>query len=311
MFSVIFPGQGSQMIGMGKEFYDKFDLVKKLFKEADDTLNFSISKLILEGPKEELDLTANTQPAIFLISYSIYHVIKKEFNIDLSKAKYFAGHSLGEYSALSCAGYLNFSDTLKILRTRGDAMQNSVPKGEGGMVAVLGSTVEIVEKILKDNEKSLSVEIANDNSEGQIVLSGKMDDVDKFILLLKENSIKNIKLPVSAPFHCSLMNKATNIMNDELNKINFIEGKNKLISNVTANEISNTNELKDLLVKQIENRVRWRESVINMIGGGVNHFIEIGPGKVLSGLVKRISKEVKIDTINNQTDIEGLQLWVV
>ena len=308
MFSVIFPGQGSQMIGMGKEFYDKFDLVKNLFKEADDTLNFSISKLILEGPKEELDLTANTQPAIFLISYSIYHVIKKEFNIDLSKAKYFAGHSLGEYSALSCAGYLNFSDTLKILRTRGDAMQNSVPKGEGGMVAVLGSTVEIVEKILKDNEKSLSVEIANDNSEGQIVLSGKMDDVDKFILLLKENSIKNIKLPVSAPFHCSLMNKATNIMNDELNKINFIEGKNKLISNVTANEISNTNELKDLLVKQIENRVRWRESVVNMIGSGVNHFIEIGPGKVLSGLVKRISKEVKIDTINNQTDIEGLQL---
>jgi [acyl-carrier-protein] S-malonyltransferase len=308
MFSVIFPGQGSQMIGMGKEFYDKFELVKNLFKEADDTLNFSISKLILEGPKEELDLTANTQPAIFLISYSIYHVIKKEFNIDLSKAKYFAGHSLGEYSALSCAGYLNFSDTLKILRIRGDAMQNSVPKGKGGMVAVLGSTVEIVEKILKDNEKSLSVEIANDNSEGQIVLSGKMDDVDKFILLLKENSIKNIKLPVSAPFHCSLMNKATNIMNDELNKINFIEGKNKLISNVTANEISNTNELKDLLVKQIENRVRWRESVINMIGGGVNHFIEIGPGKVLSGLVKRISKEVKIDTINNQTDIEGLQL---
>ena len=308
MFSVIFPGQGSQMVGMGKEFYDKFDLVKNLFKEADDTLNFSISKLILEGPKDELDLTANTQPAIFLISYSIYNVIKKEFNIDLSKAKYFAGHSLGEYSALSCAGYLNFSDTLKILRIRGDAMQNSVPKGEGGMVAVLGSTVEIVEKILKDNEKSLSVEIANDNSEGQIVLSGKMDDVDKFILLLKENSIKNIKLPVSAPFHCSLMNKATNIMNDELNKINFIEGKNKLISNVTANEISNTNELKDLLVKQIENRVRWRESVINMIGGGVNHFIEIGPGKVLSGLVKRINRDVKINTINNQSDIENLKI---
>jgi len=311
MFSVIFPGQGSQMVGMGKEFYDKFDLVKNLFKEADDILNFSISKLILEGPKEELDLTANTQPAIFLISYSIYKVINNEFNIDLSKAKYFAGHSLGEYSALSCAGYLNFSDTLKILRIRGDAMQNSVPKGEGGMVAVLGSTVEIVEKILKNNEKSLSVEVANDNSEGQIVLSGKINDIDKLILILKENSIKNIKLPVSAPFHCSLMNKATNIMSDELNKINFIEGENKLISNVTANEISNTNELKDLLVKQIENRVRWRESVINMIGSGVNHFIEIGPGKVLSGLVKRISKEVKIDTINNQTDIEGLQIWVV
>jgi [acyl-carrier-protein] S-malonyltransferase len=308
MFSVIFPGQGSQMVGMGKEFHDKFDLVKNLFKEADDTLNFSISKLILEGPKEELDLTANTQPAIFLISYSIYNVIKKEFNIDLSKAKYFAGHSLGEYSALSCAGYLNFSETIKILRIRGDAMQNSVPKGEGGMVAVLGSKVEIIEKILKDNERNLSVQIANDNSEGQIVLSGRTDGLDKLILILKENSIKNIKLPVSAPFHCNLMNKATNIMNDELNKLSFNEGENKLISNVTANEISNTTELKELLVKQIENRVRWRESVINMIGSGVNHFIEIGPGKVLSGLVKRINKEVKIDTINNQGDIEGLKI---
>jgi len=308
MFSVIFPGQGSQMVGMGKEFYDQFDLVKNLFKEADDTLNFSISKLILEGPKDELDLTANTQPAIFLISYSIFNVIKKEFNIDLSKAKYFAGHSLGEYSALSCAGYLNFSDTLKILRIRGDAMQNSVPKGEGGMVAVLGSKVEIIEKILKDNEQNLSAQIANDNSEGQIVLSGKTEDLDKLILILKENTIKNIKLPVSAPFHCSLMNKATNIMSEELNKLNFIEGKNKLISNVSANEISNTTELKELLVKQIENRVRWRESVINMINSGINHFIEIGPGKVLSGLVKRISKEVKIDTINSQGDIESLKI---
>jgi len=308
MFSVIFPGQGSQMIGMGKEFYDKFGLVKNLFKEADDTLNFSMSKLILDGPKEKLDLTANTQPAIFLISYSIYNVVKKEFNIDLSKAKYFAGHSLGEYSALSCAGFLNFSDTLKILRIRGDAMQNSVPKGEGGMVAVLGSTVDVIEKILKDNEQNLTAQIANDNSEGQIVLSGKTDDLDKLILILKENSIKNIKLPVSAPFHCSLMNKATIIMSDELSKLNFNEGKNKLISNVTANEISNTSELKELLVKQIENRVRWRESVMNMISSGVNHFIEIGPGKVLSGLVKRINKEVKIDTINNQRDIEGLKI---
>ena len=308
MFSVIFPGQGSQIVGMGKEFYDKYDLVKNLFKEADDTLNFSISKLILEGPKEELDSTTNTQPAIFLISYSIYNVINQEFNVDLSKAKYFAGHSLGEYSALSCAGYLSFSETLKILRIRGDAMQNSVPKGQGGMVAVLGSTVEKIEKILKNNNQNLSVQIANDNSEGQIVLSGKTGDLDKLNIILKENTIKNIKLPVSAPFHCNLMSKATNIMNEELNKINFTEGKNKLISNVTANEISSTDELKDLLVKQIENRVRWRESVINMINSNVNHFIEIGPGKILSGLVKRISKEVKIDTINNQGDIEGLKI---
>jgi [acyl-carrier-protein] S-malonyltransferase len=308
MFSVIFPGQGSQIVNMGKEFYDKFDLVKNLFKEADDTLNFSISKLIFEGPKEELDLTINTQPAIFLISYSIYSVINKEFNIDLTKAKYFAGHSLGEYSALSCAGYLSFSDTLKILRIRGDAMQNSVPKGQGGMVAVLGSTVEIIEKILKENEKNFSVQIANDNSEGQIVISGKIEGLNKLILVLKENSIKNIMLPVSAPFHCSLMSKATNIMREELNKLNFILGENKLISNVTAKEIANTDELKNLLIRQIENRVRWRESVINMINNDINHFIEIGPGKVLSGLVKRITKEVKIDSINNQGDIEGLKI---
>ena len=308
MFSVIFPGQGSQVVGMGKEFYDKFDLVKNLFKEADDTLNFSISKLILEGPKEELDLTVNTQPAIFLISYSIYNVIKKEFNIDLSNAKYFAGHSLGEYSALSCAGYLSFSDTLQILRIRGDAMQNSVPKGEGGMVAVLGSKVETIEKILKDNETKFLAQIANDNSEGQIVLSGKTQDLEKLTETLKDNSIKNIKLPVSAPFHCSLMSKATEIMTEELNKISFSSGNNKLISNVTAEAISDAENLKSLLIKQIENRVRWRESIVNMINKDVDHFIEIGPGKVLSGLIKRINRSVKINTINSQEDIVNLKI---
>ncbi len=308
MFSVIFPGQGSQMVGMGKELYDKYDIVKNLFKEANETLNYPLSKIILEGPKEELNLTVNTQPAIFLISYSIFNVIKLEFGIDLNKAKYFAGHSLGEYSALSCAGYLSFSETLKILRIRGDAMQNSVPKGQGGMVAVLGSTVEVIEKILKDNEKNFNVQIANDNSEGQIVLSGKTVDLDQLITILKENMIKNIKLPVSAPFHCNLMSKATNIMNKELDKLSFNHVENKLISNVTAKEISNANELKDLLVRQIENRVRWRESVIYMINNNINHFIEIGPGKVLSGLVKRINREVKIDTINSQGDIEDLKI---
>ena len=202
MFSVIFPGQGSQIIGMGKEFFDKYDLVKNLFKDADDALGFSLSKIILEGPKEELDLTSNTQPAIFLISYSIFTVIKDEFKINLNQAKYFSGHSLGEYSALSCANYLSFRDTIKLLKKRGDAMQNAVPKGIGGMVAVLGSTIENIEKILQENQKSFDVEIANDNSDGQIVLSGKNIDLDKLIEVLKTHGIKNIKLPVSAPFHC-------------------------------------------------------------------------------------------------------------
>ena len=308
MFSVIFPGQGSQIVGMGKEFFEKHEIVKKLFKEADEILEFSLSKLILEGPKNELDLTVNTQPAIFLISYSIFQVVKENFNINLNEAKYFAGHSLGEYSALSCAGYLNFNETLKILRTRGDAMQNSVPKGEGGMLAVLGSKIEYIEKILSDNQNNFVAQVANDNSNGQIVLSGKTNDLKILSEFLKDNKIKNIKLPVSAPFHCSLMSKATMVMTEELQKINFKQSKNILISNVTAEEISNTEDLKYLLINQIEKRVRWRESILNMINKGVNQFIEIGPGKVLSGLVKRINKDVKISSINSQSDIESLNI---
>tara|TARA_B100000900_G_scaffold285369_1_gene244562 strand:+ start:862 stop:1788 length:927 start_codon:yes stop_codon:yes gene_type:complete len=306
MFSVIFPGQGSQSVSMGKEFYEKYDLVKNLFREADDVLNISLSKIILDGPKEKLDLTVNTQPAIFLISYSIFQVIRKEFNIDLNKAKFFAGHSLGEYSAIACAGYLNFQDTIKILKIRGNAMQNSVPKGEGGMTAVLGAVVEDIEKLLLENQKNFKVEIANDNSEGQIVLSGKIDDLEKLSIVLKQKKIKNIRLPVSAPFHCSLMNKATETMKEELSKLNFKKGRNPLISNITADEIFNADELTDLLVKQIENRVRWRESVINMINKGVNQFIEIGPGKVLSGLVKRINKDVQVSAINSQEEIKNI-----
>lgn len=308
MFSVIFPGQGSQSIGMGKEFFEKYRLVKNLFKEADESLGISLSKIILEGPKEELDLTINTQPAIFLVSYSIFQVMKTEFNINLNEAKYFAGHSLGEYSALSSANYLNFSDTIKLLRARGESMQNAVPKGEGGMLAVLGSKVEVIENILKENEKDFTAEIANDNSEGQIVLSGKNNDLNRLIQLLKIQNIKNIKLPVSAPFHCKLMKKSTEIMKKKIEEMNFQESKNKLISNVTAKEIINQEELKKLLIEQIESRVRWRESVINMISKGVDHFIEIGPGKVLSGLIKRINKNVKINTINNDSDIKDLKI---
>ena len=308
MFSVIFPGQGSQIVGMGKDFFEKHEIVRKLFKEADETLEFSLSKLILDGPKDQLDLTINTQPAIFLISYSIFQVVKEDFNINLNEAKYFAGHSLGEYSALSCAGYLNFNETIKTLRVRGDAMQNSVPKGEGGMLAVLGLKIEDLEKILQDNQNNFDAQIANDNSDGQIVLSGKTKDLQILSEFLKDKKIKNIKLPVSAPFHCNLMSKATELMTKELKKINFKQSKNILISNVTANEISRIEDLKGLLIKQIEKRVRWRETILYMINKGVNQFIEIGPGKVLSGLVKRINKDVKISSINSQSDIESLNI---
>ena len=308
MFSIIFPGQGSQLVGMGRDFYDKYGLVKNLFEEADETLGFSISKLILEGPKNDLDLTENTQPAIFLISYSIFELITKEFNINLNKANYFAGHSLGEYSALASAGVLSFSDTLRILKIRGKAMQSSVPKGVGGMVAVLGSEINIVENIIKENKDKYECFIANDNSIGQIVLSGNIIDLEKIMIDLKSNNIKNIRLPVSAPFHCKLMNKATTVMSNEVSKLNFHEPKNTLISNVTGNEISNLNDLKDLLVKQIESRVRWRESVLLMIKKGVNQFIEIGPGKVLTGLIKRIDKNVKVSAINTEEDIKLINI---
>jgi len=308
MFSVIFPGQGSQLVGMGKDFYNKYTLVKDLFKEADDTLGFPLSNLILNGPKEDLDLTENTQPAIFLISYSIFKLIKEEFNINLNRANFFAGHSLGEYSALASAGVLSFSDTLRILKIRGKAMQNSVPKGVGGMVAVLGSEIETIENFISENKTKYECYIANDNSVGQIVLSGNIEDLEKMMVDLKSANIKNIKLPVSAPFHCKLMNKATLVINEEIEKLNFKEPQNILISNVTGKEISNSNELKYLLVKQIESRVRWRESVLLMVSKGINQFIEIGPGKVLSGLIKRIDKNVKVSAINTEEDIKLINI---
>ncbi len=304
MFSVIFPGQGSQIVGMGRDLLNKYDSVKKTFDEADDILGFSISKLILEGPKEKLDLTENTQPAIFLVSFSIFNVVKNEYGINLNKAKYFAGHSLGEYSALTTSGVLNFSDTLKILQIRGKAMQTAIPKGEGGMLAILGSDIDKIETIIKN----FDCEIANDNSNGQLVVSGRTKHLENLILDLKNKGIKNIKLPVSAPFHCKLMEKATKVMSIEIENIDFKESKNKLISNVTAEEISEPIEIKKLLVQQIEKRVRWRESVNYMINKGIKQFIEIGPGKVLSGLIKRIDRSVKVSAINNEEDIKELKI---
>ena len=308
MFSVIFPGQGSQSVGMAKDLYDKFNTVKELFVRADEVLKFPISKLILGGPSEKLNETENTQPAIFLVGFSIFQLIKKDFGIDLNRANYFAGHSLGEYTALACAEVLSFSETLNLLRKRGKSMQDAVPIGKGGMAAILGSSPDQIEKIMNENEKKYECYIANDNSNGQQVVSGRLSDIDLLIADLKKNNIKSIKLPVSAPFHCKLMNKATEIMKNEIQKSDFKNPINKLVSNVTNEEVKDSSLLKDLLIKQIESRVRWRENVNLMIKKGTKKFIEIGPGKILSGLIKRIDRNVIANSINSEEDIKEINI---
>ena len=306
MFSVLFPGQGSQSVGMAKNLYDNFDYVKLLFHQADDILKNSLSKTILEGPKELLDQTENTQPAIFLVSYSIFKFIKNESNFDFNKAKFFAGHSLGEYSALACSESITFEQTLKLLKTRGKSMQSAVPKGQGGMLAIIGEKIENINEIISLNKDKFQCFVANDNSVGQVVVSGNTKDLDIFSEILKLKNIKNVKLSVSAPFHCALMSSATEIMKNEIINTEFKIPKNEIISNVTAKQTKDPDEIKDLLVKQIEKPVRWRESVINMINSNVDKFIEIGPGKVLSGLVKRIDRNIKLVQINDIEDLKNL-----
>ena len=308
MFSVVFPGQGSQKLGMAKEFFEKFELVKKLFHEADEILNLPISKIIFEGSESELNLTENTQPAIFLTSYSIFKVMHKEFGINLKNAQFIAGHSLGEYSALCCYDALSFQETLKILKKRGKSMQDAVPPNEGGMLAVLGSEIKIVEDIIKTKHNNCF--IANDNSPQQIVVSGLKKNLDLFSEDLNKSKIKNIKLNVSAPFHCNLMKSATENMREEINNLDIKELKNPIISNYSAKPSLNGNDIKKLLILQIEGRVRWLESVEFMINQGTKNFIEIGPGKVLSGLVKRINKNINMVSINTEDDIKKIELNV-
>ena len=308
MFSVVFPGQGSQKIGMANELFDKFEIVKKIFNDADNILELPISKIILEGPEDKLNLTENTQPAIFLTSYSIFNVATKEFGINFDNAQYIAGHSLGEYSALCCFGALGFEDTLKILKKRGRSMQEAVPAKEGSMLAILGTDQKIVEDLIRDN--TLECFIANNNSPQQVVVSGLNKNIELFSQILNKSKIKNIKLSVSAPFHCKLMKRATEKLKDEILNLSFNEIKNPIISNYTANSSISGSEIKNLLVSQIEGRVKWLESVKLMINKGTKNFIEIGPGKVLSGLIKRIEKNTNVKSVNNENDIKELINYV-
>ena len=308
MNALIFPGQGSQVVGMGAEFYDKFEIVKKIFNQADEKLGFSLSNLILNGPTNELQLTKNTQPAILTVSYSIFSVLKNEFKFDFKNFKYFAGHSLGEYSALVCSEAINFSDAVYLLHERGKAMQESVPVGEGSMLAVIGFNIKDLNEMIK-NLKDIkgTCEIANDNAFGQVILSGDKKSIEALQFHLKEKKIKTIPLKVSAPFHCSLMKPAAEIMRNKINNTKFNDPLFPIINNVIAELENNPSKIKSLLIDQIFSTVRWRESVINMSQLGVKKFIEVGPGKVLSGMIKRTIKDVKCFSINSIADIEGLQ----
>ena len=308
MNALLFPGQGSQIVGMGSEFYENFDIVKTIFKEADEKLNYNISKIILEGPENELQLTQNTQPAILTVSYSIFKVLKEEFGFEFKNFSYFAGHSLGEYSALVCAKSLSFNDAVYLLNERGKAMQEAVPVGKGSMLAVLGIKAEELNNMIKNiNLKEGVCEIANDNANGQIIISGDKDSVQSFQNLLKEKKIKTIPLKVSAPFHCSLMKPAAEIMKNKINKVKFNDPIFEIINNVTASVEKNSNTIKDLLINQIYSTVRWRESLIKMEYAGVKNFIEIGPGKALIGMVKRTIKNSNCFSINSIADIKNIE----
>ena len=307
MSALLFPGQGSQIVGMGSELYKNFELVKKIFKQADEKLNYPISKLILEGPEDKLQLTKNTQPAILTVSYSIFNVLKEEFNYNFDIIKYFAGHSLGEYSALVCSNSISFNDALYLLHERGKAMQDAVPVGKGSMIAVLGVKSDEIKELLKFKKEEKGIcEIANDNADGQVIVSGNTESIKSFKTLLKEKKIKSIPLKVSAPFHCSLMKPAAKIMEDKIKNTKFNKPSFKIVNNVTADPEDDPNTIKKLLIDQIFSTVRWRESIIKMSQNGVKNFIEIGPGKALTGMVKRTVKEANCFSINSIIDIKNL-----
>ena len=304
MNAILFPGQGSQIVGMGSEFYNNFDLVKKIFNEADDKLNYKISNIILEGPEEQLRLTQNTQPAILTVSYAIFSVLKNEFNFDFKNTRFFAGHSLGEYSALVCTESLKFVDALYLLFERGKSMQEAVPLGKGKMIAVLGSKIEEINNFINEMKKKDICEIANDNAEGQTIVSGDVESIIYLEKILKDNKKKFIPLNVSAPFHCSLMKSAEIKMKEKIDSVNFRKPIFDIVCNVTSKPENNPENLKKLLVEQICSTVRWRESVINMSNQKVTNFIEIGPGKVLSGMVKRTVKNINCFSINSIDDMK-------
>jgi len=310
--ALIFPGQGSQFVGMGKDLAAAFTEAREVFEQVDDALSQNLSQLMFEGPEDQLNLTENTQPALMAMSMAVVKILRKQGGIRMEQAASFmAGHSLGEYSALTAAGSLDLSVTAKLLKTRGKAMQKAVPVGIGAMAAILGLDLpavdDVTKKATKDGGKLVVCQIANDNSDGQVVVSGHAGAVATAIDLASQAGAKRaILLPVSAPFHCSLMAPAAQEMAYALADTDIRPPCVPIVSNVTAKGVTEPSDIRRLLVDQITGRVRWRESVIWMKEQGVTEMVELGAGKVLSGLVKRIEKDIACDSVGTPEGIEAL-----
>lgn len=303
--ALLFPGQGSQAVGMGKEIAAQFAIAREVFEEVDSALSQKLSALMFDGPQEELTLTENAQPAIMAVSVAAFRVLQKEAGFDIAQAAYVAGHSLGEYSALCAAGSLSLHDTAKLLRLRGRAMQQAVPKGEGAMAALLGADLQIAAEIAAEAAQGQICSVANDNAPGQVVISGHKAAIDRAIEIAKAKGIKRaMLLEVSAPFHCPLMQPAAEAMKQALAGATISKPSVPVVANVTAKAESDPETIRRLLVEQVTGMVRWRESVLYLKDQDVTRAIELGAGKVLSGLVKRIAPDIACANIGVPGDVD-------
>lgn len=299
----VFPGQGSQSVGMGKFFYDNFPVSKLIFEEANDALKQDLADIIFNGPEDQLTLTSNAQPALLTTSIAILRCLEQESGLQLAKlSQYVAGHSLGEYTALTASGYLSFADAVRLVRIRGAAMQDAVPVGVGAMAAVLGADDKKLSSLLSKITDEVC-EIANDNCVGQIVISGTVAGVDRAMKMAGDAGFKAIKLQVSAAFHSSLMKSVEAVMSEAINSANFTPGTTPIVTNVDSQPTQDIEIIKASLVRQVCGSVKWRQTMEYFVNAGTSHIVEIGPGKVLSNLAKRTAGVTKINTIQTLDDI--------